>query len=263
MNHLRPAAVAGLFYPAQADALHQMIEQLLAQNPAQGPVPRGLVVPHAGLVYSGAVAARGYNLLRQALTTGQPWHRVLLLGPNHRLPLHGMAAPEAELFATPIGSMAVDSVGLAELEQRFDVQVRPDVHAMEHCLEVQLPFLLTLVPSLRLLPLVVGETQPERVAALIEWAWAQQDVLVIVSTDLSHYHAYEDAQRIDGDTDRLIQSCSPVIEPQQACGAHALNGLLLATRQQGYQIRCLEMLNSGDTAGGREQVVGYASYVVY
>lgn len=263
MNHIRPAAVAGLFYPDQADALRQMIERLLADNPASGPVPRALVVPHAGLVYSGAVAARGYNLLRHALAQGRSWRRVLLLGPNHRLPLRAMAAPDAEMFATPSGSMAVDGDGLAALEQRFAIEVRPDVHALEHCLEVQLPFLLALAPSLRLLPLVVGQASAEAVAAVIEWSWTQQDVLVIISTDLSHYHPYAEALQIDAETDSLIQACSPSIQPEQACGAHALNGLLLAAQRHGYGIRRLELKNSGDTAGGHDQVVGYGSYVVY
>jgi AmmeMemoRadiSam system protein B len=263
MNHIRPAAVAGLFYPGEAAPLRRMIDQLLEANPAVAPAPRALIVPHAGFVYSGGVAARGYNVLRHALREGHQWRRVMLLGPNHRVPLRGIAAPDAELFTTPGGSMAIDSVGLAELQRRFGVQVRPDVHAMEHCLEVQLPFLLTLAPSLRLLPLVVGQEQPERVAALIEWAWAQGDILVIVSSDLSHYHPYAEAKQIDGRTDQLIRGCSATLRPEQACGAHALNGLLLAAEHQGLSVERLEMKNSGDTAGGRDQVVGYASYAVH
>lgn len=263
MNRIRPAAVAGLFYPQRADELCRLIHRLLEENPARGPVPRALIVPHAGLIYSGPVAARGYNLLRQAWHQGRQWRRVLLLGPNHRLPLSGIAAPQADIFATPMGSMALDRPGLEALAEHFDVQVRPDVHALEHCLEVQLPFLLALAPALRLLPLIVGEETPARVAALVEWALDESDMLVIISTDLSHYHAWAQARRIDAETAALITACSPTVQPEQACGAHALNGLLLAAGHRRLKVDCLDLRNSGDTAGGRDQVVGYGCFALH
>lgn len=262
MNHIRPPAVAGLFYPGRPDALRQLVEQLLADNPATSRPPVALIVPHAGLVYSGPVAARGYNALQSA-GPGRHWHRVLLLGPNHRVALRGIAAPDADGFETPLGSMAIDTRGLAELESEFDVQVRPDVHELEHCLEVQLPFLLKILPSASLIPLVVGQVGPETVAKIIEWAWAQGDVLVVISSDLSHYHSYGEARRIDAETDQHILALDHRVRPDQACGAHALNGLLLAAERRGLKIERLDLRNSGDTAGNHDQVVGYGSYVLY
>lgn len=268
MNLIRPAAVAGMFYPGQAEVLRRTVQQLLESNPG---VPAGepaahvkaLVVPHAGFIYSGPVAARAFNLLKAAQGSGRQWRRVLLLGPNHRVPLRGIAAPDADMFATPLGSISVDTKALSELERRFDIQVRPDVHQNEHCLEVQLPFLHELLPGAKILPLVVGLTPAESVAELVEWAWSQPDTLVVISSDLSHYHPYTEACRIDGDTDAELLAFHADIRPEQACGAYALNGLMLAAKRRGLHIDRLDLRNSGDTAGGRDQVVGYGSYVLY
>ncbi|TCK09427.1 AmmeMemoRadiSam system protein B [Marinobacterium mangrovicola] len=266
MNHVRPAAVAGLFYPGQASTLRQKVASLLSEQHVEGAQRAGicaLVVPHAGYDYSGSVAARGFSLLGDDLERSRRWRRVLLMGPNHRVPLRGIAAPDVEMFATPVGSMAVDQHSLAKLEQRFDIQVRPDVHELEHCLEVQLPFLLQLLPSARLLPLVVGQVPPAPVADLIEWAWDEKDVLVVISTDLSHYHSYDEARQIDRDTEHAILALRSDIHPDQACGAHALNGLMLAAHRRCLSIERVALCNSGDTAGPRDQVVGYGSYAIF
>lgn len=266
MNRIRPPAVAGLFYPGQAEVLRRMVLQLLADNPVEekpADSVKALVVPHAGFIYSGPVAARAFNLLKAVAGSGRPWRRILLLGPNHRVPLRGIAAPDVDMFSTPVGSISVDTKALAELERRFDIQVRPDVHQNEHCLEVQLPFLQELLPGVKLLPLVVGQVSAERVAELVEWAWAQTDTLVVVSSDLSHYHPYSEARLIDGETDAELLGLRDDIRPEQACGAYALNGLMLAAKRRGVHIDRLDLRNSGDTAGGRDQVVGYGSYVLY
>lgn len=266
MNQLRPAAVAGLFYPGQAQTLHDLVARLLSEQHIERDrqvTPCALVVPHAGYVYSGGVAATGFSLLESEPERARKWRRVLLMGPNHRVPLRGIAAPDVEMFATPMGSMAVDQSTLAQLERQFDIQVREDVHALEHCLEVQLPFLLELIPSAKLLPLVVGQERPEAVAELVEWAWDQKDILVVVSTDLSHYHSYDEARRIDSETEHAILTLRSDIQPDQACGAHALNGLLLAAHRRCLSIERLALCNSGDTAGPRDQVVGYGSYAIF
>ncbi|GGB90519.1 hypothetical protein GCM10011352_15690 [Marinobacterium zhoushanense] len=266
MGRIRNPAVAGLFYPGQAEVLRRMVLQLLADNPVPGEVPvnaRALIVPHAGLVYSGPVAARAFNLLKASAANGHRWRRVLMLGPNHRVPLHGIAAPDAEMFATPIGSVSIDTKALAELERQFDIQVRPDVHQHEHCLEVQLPFLQELLPGAKLIPLVVGQVSADAVADIVDWAWQQPDILVLVSSDLSHYHSYSEAQVIDAETDQELCMLQSDIRPNQACGAYALNGLMLAAKRRGLKIERLDLRNSGDTAGGQDQVVGYGSYVLY
>lgn len=262
---LRPASVAGLFYPAGESALRSLVSGMLA-DAADPPVlprrPRALVVPHAGLVYSGPVAAVAYRLLQRELADCG-WRRIVLLGPNHRVPLLGMAVPDEADWKTPLGIVELDRTLLAELRQHFPLAVRPDAHLPEHSLEVQLPFIQTIAAELRILPVLVGPTDANVVADLIECCWRDEQTLVLISSDLSHYHPWAEAQRLDSITSDMICSQDPHLGSEQACGCHALNGLLLAARRQGYRIDCLSRLTSGDTAGDKQQVVGYGAYVCY
>ncbi len=262
---LRPAAVAGLFYPAGEAALGQFVSDMLrdaAEVPALPRRPRALVVPHAGLVYSGPVAAVAYRLLRRSLPESG-WRRVVLLGPNHRIPLVGMAVPDEAGWRTPLGTMCLDRGLIAELRERFALAVRPDVHLPEHSLEVQLPFLQTISTDLQLVPILVGPTDTAVVAELIEYCWQDEHTLVLISSDLSHYHSWEEARRLDGITSEMICHADPRLGSEQACGCYALNGLLLAAQHQKLTIKCLSRMSSGDTAGDKQQVVGYGAYVCY
>lgn len=255
----RPPAVAGAFYPGDPLALSAMVSELLAAaKPMSLPhQPKAMVAPHAGYIYSGGVAAHGYRSL-------QPYadeiRRVILLGPNHRVPLAGIAAPDVSCFRTPLGDIEIDQEMISQLADKGLLQINSLPHHQEHCLETQLPFLQKLLSNWQLVPLVVGETAADDVAALLEEVIHEPGNIVIVSSDLSHFHEYHEAQRIDNHTSELIETLQPVIHPQQACGAFPLNGLLQLAVRMGLRVITLDRKNSGDTAGGKDQVVGYASY---
>lgn len=252
-------AVAGLFYPRDADELRLQVEDLLSGGqPAADPPPRALMVPHAGYAYSGAVAAAAYRLLKPGV---ERIRRVVLLGPSHRVPFEGLAVPQSDFLTTPLGSVAVDQ----PLRQRAlgvpGVKAADVAHEHEHSLEVQLPFLQVLLPEFSVLPVVAGEATDREVLALLESLPLEEpDMLLVVSTDLSHYHGYDTARRLDGESLNEVLALSPqVLDGEHACGFRPLRGLLLWARGQGLSPRLLEACNSGDTAGGRDRVVGYAA----
>lgn len=261
MAGTRPAAVAGVFYTENTAQLESEIAAMLGSAArASGACPRMLVVPHAGYIYSGKIAATAYHELQ-----GRADHirRVVLIGPNHRVPLRGIALPTAEFFDTPLGPIPLDTEALNDIAHFPVAEWNDLVHAREHCLEVQLPFLRQALGAFRLVPLVVGECAPERVAEVLEKLWREEDTLFVVSTDLSHYHPYREAQAIDADSAMLIEGRQPTLRPDQACGAHALNGALLVAKNHDLSIRRLSLLNSGDTAGSRDQVVGYGAWALF
>ncbi|SFG81361.1 AmmeMemoRadiSam system protein B [Neptunomonas qingdaonensis] len=254
---IRPAAVAGLFYPpTKTDLYHLLSEMLPSRSPTH---PKALIVPHAGYIYSGAIAGQGFSLLKK----GESFDRVYLFGPNHRVPLEGCAVPESEFFSTPLGELPVDQKATAALLKLPSVIASDDVHAQEHCLEVQLPFLQYLHISAPIVPVVVGECPASVMADIIEPLLAEPKTLVIISTDLSHFHTYENALQIDAHTDLKIMNADHDIKPTEACGCHALNGFLLAVKRQSMTIKKMALGNSGDTVGDKNRVVGYGCYVVY
>jgi AmmeMemoRadiSam system protein B len=266
VSNKRPPAVAGSFYPADADELRRQLEGFLAtarEGTAAGDVgvPRALIGPHAGTVYSGPVAASGY--VRVARGRGM-LRRVLLLGPAHRVAFDGLAASTAEAFVTPLGEVGVDQAATSALCATLP-QVRPldEAHRREHSLELHLVFLQLVLDDFALLPLAVGDASAEEVAEVIEHVWDGPDVLVVASTDLSHFHDYATARRIDGETTAMIERLDhEAIDGRRACGAGPVRGLLLAARRRGYAVETLDVRSSGDTAGPRSEVVGYGSYVI-
>lgn len=255
--NVRSPAVAGLFYPGSPGALRQEVDSLLS---AAERVPvsdvHALVVPHAGYVYSGAVAASAYALLR-----GREFERVVLLGPAHRVALRGLAVPSVARFETPLGDVPLDTDCIAKLSRLPGVQRRDDAHALEHSLEVQLPFLQSVLSHFRLVPAVVGLATPEQIESFLDAA-VDDHTLVVISSDLSHYHPYVLAKSIDAQTVSRIEACDSALDGEEACGADALNGFLRYAQRQGWRVRALDVRNSGDTAGDRQRVVGYASFVV-
>jgi AmmeMemoRadiSam system protein B/AmmeMemoRadiSam system protein A len=261
---VRPAAVAGAFYPGASDTLRHTVDDLLAdaRSRAQGdaPVPKAIIAPHAGYIYSGPIAATVYARLAPARSTIR---RVVLLGPAHRVAVHGLALPGAKAFATPLGTVPVDEPALQALAGLPQVVVSPDAHALEHSLEVHLPFLQAALDSFTLVPLVVGRAAPDEVAQVIDRLWGGDETLIVVSSDLSHYLTYSQAQATDRNTARQILGRQPVIEPHQACGAAPVNGLLVAAGRHGLGPQLLDLRNSGDTAGEPARVVGYASFAFY
>ncbi len=219
--------------------------------------PKVLIVPHAGYVYSGPVAARAYArvaVLRDVV------RRVVLLGPTHRVYMRGLALPACTAFATPLGEVPIDQEALAAVRALPQVTVSDAPHALEHSLEVQLPFLQTVLGQFALLPLAVGDVAPESVAAVLDVLWGGAETLIVVSSDLSHYHGYAEATRIDRTTADSILALTGAIDHEQACGATPINALLLCARRRGLESELIDLRNSGDTAGHRSRVVGYAAF---
>ncbi|MES2952104.1 MAG: AmmeMemoRadiSam system protein B [Pseudomonadota bacterium] len=261
MQHLRKPAVAGTFYPDQAEALSRNVTALLAavgkSSNGDGTVPKALIVPHAGYLYSGSTAALAYASLANARATIK---RVVLLGPVHRVPVRGMALDSASAFATPLGDIAVDQDAVAALAGLPQVVLSPQAHALEHSLEVQLPFLQSVLDDFKLLPLAVGNATPGEVAEVLDAVWGGPETLIVVSSDLSHFLPYAGAQAVDGTTVQYILAMVSGITHEQACGATPINGLLLTARRRHLQPRLLGQCNSGDTAGDKGHVVGYAAF---
>jgi AmmeMemoRadiSam system protein B/AmmeMemoRadiSam system protein A len=259
MLTIRPAAVAGLFYPGDSAELKRTVADLLAHAPAAEAMcaPKALIVPHAGYVYSGPVAASAYA--RLSGLRGRI-RRVVLLGPTHRVYVRGLALPEADRFATPLGEVELDREGMRRLAGLPQVIKSASAHQMEHSLEVQLPFLQQVLGDFQLLPLAVGEATAAEVADVLERVWGGDETLIVISSDLSHFLPDALARRVDGDTVDAILALDSHLSPEQACGATPVNGLLLAARKHGLHPVSLDVRNSSDTAGDPERVVGYAAF---
>jgi len=260
MGGVREPAVAGLFYPGASDELRATVEGYLAAAQAGCGSPKALVAPHAGFVYSGPVAAAAYASLVEVRETVS---RVVLLGPAHRMALGGMAIPSATAFSTPLGEVSVDSEAFAIAREVPNVRVFDAPFDGEHSLEVQLPFLQVVLENFRVLPVLVGQTPPESVASLIEALWGGDETRIIVSSDLSHYHDYATAQQLDHHTAELVETLRlEELTSENACGCYPLRGLLQVARAKGLLVHAVDLRSSGDTAGPRDRVVGYGSFLV-
>jgi len=257
MTTLRPAAVAGLFYPEDAAALQSAVEGYLAEAKALDARPRALIAPHAGYVYSGPVAASAYRAIEGL---SDDIRRVVLIGPAHREAFYGIAAPSVDGFATPLGAAPLDRKAIDRLVAEDAVVVSDSPHRLEHCIEVHLPFLQCLFGRFAIVPLLVSAARPSEVAAVIA-ALDDDETLIVISSDLSHYLDYETARRIDAATARAIEALEgDRLGPEQACGYRAIQGLLERARARGLAAATLDLRNSGDTAGPRDQVVGYGAW---
>jgi AmmeMemoRadiSam system protein B len=259
---IRHAAVAGSFYPGDRRALAAEVGAFLAAaaGGAGRPAPKAIIAPHAGYIYSGQVAARAFALLMPRRTSVT---RVVLAGPAHRVFVRGAAVPEAEAFESPLGVVPVDRAAVERLRALPFVQASAHAHALEHSLEVHLPFLQTVLRDFSLVPVVVGDATPAEVSLLLETVWGGPETLIVVSSDLSHFHDYEAARVLDRDTAGEILRLNPVLDPGMACGAAPINGLLALARSRGLEPELVQICNSGDTAGGRERVVGYGAFAFH
>lgn len=259
MKHIRPAAVAGAFYPARAEILSQDIADMLATAQryiaAQAMLPKALIVPHAGYVYSGPIAASAYACLR-----GGQYRRVVLVGPSHRIAVRGLALPGSDGFATPLGVVPVDREAMAAVARLPQVVESDQAHAQEHSLEVQLPFLQKVLGDFSVVPLAVGEATPDEVAEVLECLWGGPETLIVISSDLSHYLPYDMAKKVDDATAQAILELRDLVSHDQACGGAPVNGFLLAARRHRLIPELLDLRNSGDTGGDRGRVVGYAAF---
>jgi AmmeMemoRadiSam system protein B len=283
MSSLRLSAVAGTFYPKAPTALHAVVRACIDAAAARArpmvaaaaglarttggvtagwsaenaPRPKAVIVPHAGYVYSGEIAAAAYARLAAG---GDDIRRVVLFGPTHRVPVRGLALPSAHAFATPLGNVGIDCEAVEAALALPQVRRSDAAHALEHSLEVQLPFLKAILGEFAIVPFAVGDATPEEVAEVIESLWGGPETLIVVSSDLSHYHRYAAAQAIDRMTADTVLGLSPTLDHEQACGATPVNALLLSARAHRLEAELLDLRNSGDTAGDRSRVVGYASF---
>ncbi len=261
--NIRNPAVAGAFYPGNTSELDIAIETYLDNSETQAIAtkPRALIVPHAGYIYSGPIAASAYT---QLIPFAQQISKVVLLGPSHKIPLLGIASSSYDFFQTPLGEIPLDRKIIDQLDQLPFVQAYDDAHAQEHSLEVQLPFLQKILPRFTLIPLVIGQAEDQQVSEVIEKLWQEEDTLFLISSDLSHFLDYQRARECDKATNTAISAFNPEkIHYEQACGRSAIAGLLLSAQKHHLNVQTLDLRNSGDTAGSKDRVVGYGAWVFY
>ncbi|MBL1277728.1 MAG: AmmeMemoRadiSam system protein B [Ectothiorhodospiraceae bacterium] len=285
MNHThslqaREPAVAGTFYPDDARQLHDAIVDYLhsasvaeAAEAVSLPVhsatrstskvsnPKAIIAPHAGYIYSGPVAASIYTRL---LPVREQVKRVVILGPSHRVAFSGLATSSADVFTTPLGDISLDRAALDSLLDLPQVHCRDEAHRLEHSVEVHLPFLQEIFQDFQLLPLVVGDASPPEVAEVLARLWGGPETLIVISSDLSHFHDYNTAQRMDPHTSDAIENLqAEAVHSEDACGCVPVSGLLYLARERQLQVETLDLRNSGDTAGPRDRVVGYGAYAFH
>ncbi len=259
---IRPTAVAGSFYPKDVSQLNNMLDEYLSIDTNEIEPPKAIIAPHAGYIYSGKTAAHVYSnvaKLKDKIT------RVVLLGPTHRVYVQGMALASNTHFATPLGNIPIDTTTLSNLENKYDyVQFLDAAHEQEHSLEVHLPFLQKVLNNFTLIPLLVGDASPEQVANVLNDLWGDDETLIVVSSDLSHFLDYESACKKDSNTTKLIENLEyNKISSEQACGCMPMRGLLKLAQDKNMSLQTIELCNSGDTAGTKDRVVGYGAYALH
>ena len=260
MNNIRLPVVAGSFYPEQPEILKAMISEYLQQEAPALKVPQAIIVPHAGYIYSGEIAASAYARLQPRQSSIK---HVVLLGPSHKVGFTGLALSHADAFRTPLGDIPLDAEAIASIIHFPFVEYREQAHLLEHSLEVQLPFLQMTLDSFKLLPIVAGDCPAELIEELLELFYGQDDTLIVISSDLSHFHDYQTAQRLDKQTSRLIEQLEyQLLDYDSACGRVPVSGLMVLAKKKSLQIETIDLRNSGDTAGNKSRVVGYGAYVI-
>jgi MEMO1 family protein len=258
LDSVRPAAVAGSFYPGSPLALADAVDGYLAAASSEGSRPKAIVAPHAGYIYSGPIAGSAFA---RWLAAGPEITRVVIVGPAHRAHVDGLATPGAGAMETPLGRVAIDAEAL---DQVPGVPANAAAHAREHSLEVMLPFLQRVAPRAKIAPFCVGDADAAEVAAVLEALWGGPETAIVVSSDLSHYLTYDVARELDASTaERIVALEPPPLDPDLACGARGIDGLVAVARRRGMRAELLDLRNSGDTAGDRARVVGYGAFAFH
>lgn len=259
MDNIRQAAVAKLFYPGDAHELGKMVDGLLNQVVPRLPTtPKAIIAPHAGYIYSGPIAASIYAELAKSADAIKT---VVILGPSHRVGFHGLAVSDAHYYGTPLGLIPVDTEKIQDLLRHKLVTLHNQAHLLEHSLEVHLPFLQKIYAEIHIIPIVVGDATTQEVSRCLEAIWGGAETLVVISSDLSHFHSYEVATQLDKDTCSAIEAYKiDDIHSENACGYIPIRGLLHYAQRLNLNIKTLDYRNSGDTAGTKDQVVGYGAY---
>jgi AmmeMemoRadiSam system protein B len=256
----RQPAVAGTFYPAEPQQLHLLLDQYLNDADTAPKVPKAMIVPHAGYIYSGPIAATAYARLLKA---HDQIRRVVLIGPSHRVGFHGLAITNAQNFVTPLGPIEVDQKAVHAIAKLPFVDYLEQAHAMEHSLEVHLPFLQEMLDDFKIVPIVTGDAPAEQVAQVLEMLWGGEETLIVISSDLSHYHDYVTCQKLDKATSAAIETLQyESLGVDSACGRVGISGLLKLARERSLAVKNIDLRNSGDTAGDKKRVVGYGAYVI-
>ncbi len=256
----RQPAVAGVFYPVNTQQLHKMLDQYLKDAKTDAKVPKAIIAPHAGYIYSGPVAATAYARLKQARHLIK---RVVVIGPSHRVAFKGLAVSKADTFSTPLGKIPVDQQAVEMIVQLPFVDYLEQAHTYEHSLEVHLPFLQETLNDFKIVPIVAGDASPEQVGQVIDKLWGGDETLIVISSDLSHYHTYEAASQLDNLTSEIIETKQyERLNSESACGKVPVCGLLKVARERSLSIKTIDLRNSGDTAGDKSRVVGYGAYVI-
>lgn len=261
MQNIRPAAVSGLFYPANGPALNTMVVNELrsVKSHSNSRFPKAIIVPHAGYIYSGAIAASAYSRL-------QPYRqhikRVIIIGPSHRVGFNGLALSSADYFETPLGNIPVDKETNEQLLAIDGVKTLDQAHVQEHSIEVQLPFLQNVLDDFTIVPIVAGNASAKLVDKVINSLWSNDNTVIVISSDLSHYHDYVSAQQLDLSTsDAILNLDLNQIDSEHACGCVGIRGLLSFAQHHAVEATSLDIRNSGDTAGDKDSVVGYGAFI--
>lgn len=258
---IRPTAVAGSFYPKQASELNNMLEKYLADDSVKIASPKAIIAPHAGYIYSGPTAASVYSNIEQIK---EQITRVVLLGPTHRVYVKGIALPSNTHFASPLGNVTIDTQSLSKISAHTFVEYIDEAHTQEHSLEVHIPFLQKVLNNFVLLPILVGDATPEQVSTILNDLWGDDETLIVISSDLSHFLNYETANKTDRNTTKLIENFDyEHIGSKQACGCMPMRGLLKIAQEKNMSIQTVDLRNSGDTAGTKDRVVGYGAYALF
>lgn len=259
MDTIRQAAVAGRFYPADTRQLTLMVSGFLSDADTKGTIPKAIIAPHAGYIYSGPIAASAYVHLSECADTIK---RVILLGPAHRMGIRGLAVSSADAFATPLGNVPVDKEALQSILSLPQVRLIDEAHNGEHSLEVHLPFLQIICPGFSIVPILVGTAEDSEVAEVLEKLWGGPETIIIISSDLSHYHDYATAHALDAASAEAIEQLDPAaLRYDSACGRTLIRGLLQVAGRHGLSAQTVDLRSSGDTAGPTDRVVGYGAFI--
>ena len=256
----RLPAVAGVFYPANPEILRDTLASLMdaVQNTIK--VPKAIIVPHAGYIYSGKIAASAYARLKAGAAHIR---RVVIIAPSHHFYFEGLAVPHAHFFNTPLGDIPLDTVVIQNLLTLPFIVCSDEAHRLEHSVEVQLPFLQMVLKNFKLIPIVTGDASAEQAAQGLELFYEDTDTLIVISSDLSHYHNYKTAQQLDLETTKKIEQLKyEQLDYESACGQVAVSGLLALAKKKVCKVKNIDLRNSGDTAGDKQRVVGYGAYVI-
>ena len=257
----KKADVAGLFYPAEPKELREMIEVFISNAKVAQNLTRAIIAPHAGYVYSGPIAGSAYRALYSSKETIK---NVVIMSPSHNISFDGVATHSADSFSTPLGDLHVNKEIKETISNLPFVKELDNAFIREHALEVHLPFIQHTLPQAKIVPLIVGHTYPEEIQMLLETLWPDPTNAFVISSDLSHFLSYVQAQKIDSLTAKQIEKLLyKEIHHEQCCGFFPLRGLLKFAKEHGLKITALDLRNSADTAGDKGRVVGYGSFIVH